>query len=166
MAKGQVYRFNIINCEKTNSQFNYGMQPLLYSEREAEEGRPGWTRAGASISYCKNNFYCDCDEQGREEGRRGGRVENRGGEKKKQYYTLSFSLSFPHSGDHCYLAYHYPYSYSMLLVSAYPVFVYSLSLSHFPSDALLLFDYRGVLSMQMHNYSFLCFVYHHVCLRI
>ncbi|KAG1688939.1 Cytosolic carboxypeptidase 1 [Nymphon striatum] len=31
------YTFNIINCEKFNSQFNFGMQPLLYSVKEAIE---------------------------------------------------------------------------------------------------------------------------------
>lgn len=119
MRKGQVYRLNIINCEKTNSQFNYGMQPLLYSTREAEEGRPGWTRAGTRITYYKNNFYWDPTEREKEGRRERGKGEKDGGkgEKRKGYHTLSFSLSFPHSGDHCYLAYHYPYSYSMLMVS-------------------------------------------------
>ena len=112
MKKEEVYRFNIINCEKANSQFNYGMQPLLYSVREAEEGKPGWVRAGTNITYYKNNYWT---EREREEGRRGRKKGKEG--KRKQYHTLSFSLSFPHSGDDCYLVYHYPYSYSMLLVS-------------------------------------------------
>ena len=109
MTKGRPYRFNVVNCEKTNSQFNYGMQPLLYSELEAVEGRPGWTRAGSHISYYKNNFYTDC----RVEGRR----DRKEGDGRKVYYSLTFSVSFPHSGDSCYLAYHYPYSYTMLMVS-------------------------------------------------
>ena len=120
MKKGQVYRFNIINCEKSISQFNYGMQPVLYSVREAEEGRPGWVRGGTNITYYKNNFYWDWSEEERDgggKGRRKGKKEVGKEGKRKQYHTLSFSLSFPHSGDHCYLAYHYPYSYSMLLVS-------------------------------------------------
>ena len=62
MVTGPLYRLNIINCEKSNSQFNYGMQPVLYSEREALEGRPGWTRAGTKITYYKNNYYCDRGE--------------------------------------------------------------------------------------------------------
>ena len=109
MTKGRPYRFNVVNCEKTNSQFNYGMQPLLYSELEAVGGRPGWTRAGSHISYYKNNFYTDC----RVEGRR----DRKEGDGRKVYYSLAFSVSFPHSGDSCYLAYHYPYSYTMLMVS-------------------------------------------------
>ena len=109
MIKDELYRFNIINCEKANSQFNYGMQPLVYSEKEAIEGRPGWLRAGTKITYYKNNFYYDSDiESGKE------RKED-----ERQHhccYTLSFSLSFPYSNDNCYVAYHFPYSFSMLMV--------------------------------------------------
>ena len=107
MVAGQHYRFNITNCEKPNSQFNFGMQPVLYSVKEAEEGRPGWVRAGSHITYYKNNFIRieEVDEVA-ESTRKG----------HKSYYTLTFSIDFPHSGDTCYLAYHYPYTYSMLLV--------------------------------------------------
>ncbi|CAB1321578.1 unnamed protein product [Coregonus sp. 'balchen'] len=42
MRVGAPYRFNIINCEKSNSQFNYGMQVLMYSVQEAISGRPRW----------------------------------------------------------------------------------------------------------------------------
>ncbi|KAG8516306.1 Cytosolic carboxypeptidase 4 [Galemys pyrenaicus] len=38
-----------------------------------------------------------------------------GGASGRSYYTLTFSLTFPHSGDTCYLAYHYPYTYSALM---------------------------------------------------
>lgn len=39
-----------------------------------------------------------------------------GGQKGKSYYTLTFSISFGHKDDVCYLAYHYPYTYSTLKV--------------------------------------------------
>nr|XP_023671106.1 cytosolic carboxypeptidase 4-like [Paramormyrops kingsleyae] len=90
------YRFNVINCEKANSQFNYGMQPVLYSVREALEGRPGWVRAGTEICYYRNHFF------------------RRGGRKGSACYTLTFSVTFQHEEDVCYLAYHYPYTYSTL----------------------------------------------------
>ena len=109
MMKSQLYRFNIINCEKANSQFNSGMQPVLYSETEALQGRPGWRRVATKITYYKNNFYWGDEGGGREAA-----VEGR--KKQSQYYTLSFSLSFPHADDNCYLAYHFPYSFSMLMV--------------------------------------------------
>lgn len=96
MEPGVPYRFNIINCEKTNSQFNYGMQPVLYSVREALEGRPHWIRTGAEICYYRNHF---CPVRGR---------------KTANFYTLTFSVTFNHSDDVCYLAYHYPHTYSAL----------------------------------------------------
>ena len=118
MVKCQLYRFNIINCEKASSQFNCGMQPVVYSEREAVEGRPGWVRTATKITYYKNNFSCHSEEEG--EGELRGRSGVRGRRKQcPHYYTLSFSVSFPHTGDNCYLAYHFPYAFSMLMVS-YP----------------------------------------------
>ncbi|VDQ14323.1 unnamed protein product, partial [Trichobilharzia regenti] len=32
------------------------------------------------------------------------------------YYTASFVIRFPYAGDVCYLAYHYPYTYTRLLI--------------------------------------------------
>ncbi|KAI1904526.1 hypothetical protein AGOR_G00006550 [Albula goreensis] len=96
MQRNVPYRFNIISCEKANSQFNYGMQPVLYSVREALEGRPHWVRTGTEICYYRNHF---CPSSGT---------------KGPAYYTLTFTVTFPHSEDVCYLAYHYPYTYSAL----------------------------------------------------
>ncbi|NXD14947.1 CBPC4 carboxypeptidase, partial [Nothocercus nigrocapillus] len=93
------YRFNIINCEKFNSQFNYGMQLVMYSVKEALQGRPSWLRVGSDISYYKNH-YRSCAA---------------GGMRRKSYYTLAFSITFPHKDDVCYLAYHYPYTYSAMM---------------------------------------------------
>ena len=45
------YIFNIINYEKTNSQFIFGMQPVMFSVKEAMSGRPHWRRVGADICY-------------------------------------------------------------------------------------------------------------------
>ena len=36
---------------------------------------------------------------------------------KNTGYTATFAISFPHVDDTCYLAYHYPYLYSDLMVS-------------------------------------------------
>ncbi|XP_032906011.1 cytosolic carboxypeptidase 4 [Amblyraja radiata] len=105
MRAGISYRFNIINCEKTNSQFNYGMQPVLYSVHEALCGRAQWVRAGTDISYYRNHYFT----QG---------AEGKGG-KETAFYTLTFNITFPHSKDVCYLAYHYPYTYSTLMTHLY-----------------------------------------------
>ncbi|XP_030643627.1 cytosolic carboxypeptidase 4 [Chanos chanos] len=96
MVANAPYRFNIINCEKGNSQFNYGMQPVLYSVREALEGRPHWMRTGSEICYYRNHF---CPRRG---------------QKRTNFYTLTFMVTFRHEEDVCYLAYHYPYAYSAL----------------------------------------------------
>ncbi|XP_054551431.1 cytosolic carboxypeptidase 4 [Talpa occidentalis] len=100
MRAAVPYRLNIINCEKPNSQFNYGMQPTLYSVKEALLGRPTWIRAGYDICYYKNHYRQSAAATG--------------GASGKCYYTLTFGVTFPHSGDICYLAYHYPYTYSAL----------------------------------------------------
>ncbi|KAI5105583.1 cytosolic carboxypeptidase 4 [Silurus meridionalis] len=96
MTANVPYRFNIINCEKGNSQFNYGMQPVVYSVKEALEGRPQWVRTGTEICYYRNHFR-PC------EGHRGHRL-----------YTLTFTMTFKHEEDVCYVAYHYPYTFSGL----------------------------------------------------
>ncbi|XP_075216062.1 cytosolic carboxypeptidase 1-like isoform X2 [Lycorma delicatula] len=94
------YTLNIINCDKPNSQFNFGMRPLLYSVKEAMLGRPSWVRAGDDICYFKNSYYCSGKSK-----------------KKKSFQTLSFSILFPHNLDVCYMAYHFPYTYSRLLLN-------------------------------------------------
>ncbi|XP_068580033.1 cytosolic carboxypeptidase 4 [Cebidichthys violaceus] len=96
MVAAVPYRFNVINCEKSNSQFNYGMQPVLYSVREALEGKPHWVRTGTEICYFRNHF---CPARGR---------------RRTTFYTLTFTITFKHNEDVCYLAYHYPYTYSAL----------------------------------------------------
>ncbi|XP_048812209.1 cytosolic carboxypeptidase 4 isoform X1 [Lagopus muta] len=101
MKSAVPYRFNVINCEKLNSQFNYGMQLVLYSVKEALQGRPRWLRAGHDISYYKNHYRCSAAPGG--------------GSRGKCYYTLTFSIKFPHEDDVCYLAYHYPYTYSAMM---------------------------------------------------
>ncbi|XP_043102560.1 cytosolic carboxypeptidase 1 isoform X2 [Puntigrus tetrazona] len=100
MRPGVRYRFNIINCEKSNSQFNYGMQVLMYSVQDAINGRPHWVRTGSDICYYKNHFSRSSIAAG--------------GQKGKSYFTLTFTVTFQHKDDVCYFAYHYPYTYSML----------------------------------------------------
>uniref|UniRef100_T1JFQ4 tubulin-glutamate carboxypeptidase n=1 Tax=Strigamia maritima TaxID=126957 RepID=T1JFQ4_STRMM len=99
------YTFHISNCEKQNSQFNFGMKPVMYSVKEAMLGRPGWVRFGTDICYYKNIYYRErppSDES-----------------QEKCYYTASFTLAFPHAHDVCYLAYHYPYPHTLLQTDIY-----------------------------------------------
>ncbi|XP_032686214.1 cytosolic carboxypeptidase 1-like isoform X3 [Odontomachus brunneus] len=98
MEANAPYTFNIINCEKANSQFNFGMKPILFSVAEAKCGRPGWVRTGVDICYYRNCYQRPA----------------RGG---KTYLTTSFTVTFPHAHDVCYLAYHFPYTYSQLMTN-------------------------------------------------
>ncbi|XP_067130641.1 cytosolic carboxypeptidase 1-like [Centruroides vittatus] len=99
------YTFNIINCEKTNSLFNNGMNPLMFSVKEFLINRKGWTRTGWDICYYRNHYTRDNSV-----------VDII---KSKPYYTLTFTVIFPYSKDICYLAYHYPYTYSLLQTHIY-----------------------------------------------
>lgn len=70
--------------------FNFGMQPLMWSEKHGQ----GWKRAGSSIIYFKSGHP---------------RPDSTG-----HYYSVSFNIVFEHEADLCYLAYHYPYTYTDL----------------------------------------------------
>uniref|UniRef100_A0A7N8XPQ2 Cytosolic carboxypeptidase 1 n=1 Tax=Mastacembelus armatus TaxID=205130 RepID=A0A7N8XPQ2_9TELE len=92
MRVGTTYRLNIINCEKSNSQFNYGeMHNTALIKQNVFIFR--------SITV-KNHFARSSIAAG--------------GQKGKSYYTMTFSTSFSHKDDVCYFAYHYPYTYSTL----------------------------------------------------
>ncbi len=90
------YTFNIINYEKANSQLNFGMRPVMFSVKEAMSGRPHWKRIGNDICYYRNSFSKSSQVDG------------------DNYMTASFSVTFPHDRDICYLAYHFPYTYTRL----------------------------------------------------
>ncbi|XP_066949748.1 cytosolic carboxypeptidase 1-like isoform X2 [Macrobrachium rosenbergii] len=105
MEPNTQYTFNIINNEKPNSEFNFGMKPVMFSVREALLGRPAWVRTGSNICYHKNHYsrIPKCHDNVRFK-----KSAN------KSYYTATFTVTFPHAYDVCYLAYHYPYTYTQL----------------------------------------------------
>ncbi|XP_059844075.1 cytosolic carboxypeptidase 3-like [Hypanus sabinus] len=90
--KAVPYRFTIVNLTKSSSLYNRGMKPLLYSSKDASEGRLGWRRVGTHIRYYRST----CRGEGR------------------QFYSLTWTFQFPHDSDTCYFAHCYPYSYSDL----------------------------------------------------
>ncbi|XP_068626632.1 cytosolic carboxypeptidase 1-like [Battus philenor] len=98
MQQGRPYIFNIVNCEKSDSQFNFGMKPVLYSVKEAITGKPGWVRAGSEICYYRNSYHYANQRN-----------------HNKCYLTVTFNIEFPHTNDVCYIAYHFPFTYSMLM---------------------------------------------------
>ena len=80
-----------------------GMQPVIYSVTEAIQGRPQWKREGIDVCYYKNHFSRS--------------AQMAGGAPGKTYYTTTFTVFFQHERDICYIAYHYPYTYTLLQVN-------------------------------------------------
>lgn len=90
------YRFTIVNFIKSDSLYNYGMKPLMYSEKEAQTKKVGWIRSGSDIKYYRNNI----------------KYETSKGE--KPFYSLTWTVEFPHDHDTVYFAHCFPYTYTDL----------------------------------------------------
>ncbi|XP_072278006.1 cytosolic carboxypeptidase 2 [Pyxicephalus adspersus] len=90
--KGIPYRFTITNLMKSNSLYNSGMKPLMYSEHSAALTGQGWKREGKDIKYYRNSRPQD----------------------GVSLYSLTWTFEFPHDNDTCYFAHCYPYTYSDL----------------------------------------------------
>jgi hypothetical protein len=93
--KDRTYRFNIKNLQKSDSLYNYGMLPLVYSRKEAERVSNGWHREAENVCYYQNPHS---------------QKKNKG----NFNYILSFDLSFRYDNDEVYIAHCYPYTYSDL----------------------------------------------------
>ncbi len=95
MQPGETYTFNIVNQDKPNSQFNFGMQPVIWSAAAAAAKMPGWRRQGENIAYFRNSLSTAVN---------------------KQLFTVSFSIKGSPYGadDTVFVAYHYPYTYTDL----------------------------------------------------
>ncbi|XP_077640554.1 cytosolic carboxypeptidase 2 [Lonchura striata] len=85
-----LYRFTIANMAKPKSLYGQGLQPLLYSQRDAQSRGIGWRRVGTDVRYYR-------DSTG-----------------EPPMFRLSWSVRFPHNGDTCFFAACYPYTYSDL----------------------------------------------------
>jgi cytosolic carboxypeptidase protein 2/3 len=96
MAEGQHYKFNIVNLEKSDSLYNMGLRPLMFSERTFAMQGVGWFRCGHNIAYFSNGIR---------------RLHR---SKTSYYQTLTFTFSTPYANDTIYLAHCYPYTFSML----------------------------------------------------
>uniref|UniRef100_A0A8D8R903 Cytosolic carboxypeptidase 1 n=1 Tax=Cacopsylla melanoneura TaxID=428564 RepID=A0A8D8R903_9HEMI len=113
MESQAVYTLNIINQEKSHSQYQQGMKPLLFSVKEAACGRGAWLRTGSDVCYYRNSYISNRHQ--RYLGRKSARAASKNSH--EFYHTLSFTVKFQHSLDICYLAYHYPFTYSTLLTN-------------------------------------------------
>jgi len=81
------YKFNIINMLKSDSLFNQGMKPVIYSLTEEKKSGQAWVHKGFDICYYRNS---------------------------KKYHTATFTLHSDYNHDTIYIAYCYPYTYTDL----------------------------------------------------
>ncbi|CAF1315913.1 unnamed protein product [Adineta ricciae] len=98
MIANITYRLRIINLMKKSSLYNEGMQILLYSGVDARRESRGWQRIGHHINYSEYKQ----------------RSYNSLLDRDINYFELDFQLEFAHSGDTCYIAHCFPYTYSDL----------------------------------------------------
>ena len=116
----EIFRLHLIVFRRT------GMQPVLFSSLSGS-----WSRVGKDILYYRSNTVFSrtksgspCDSNSSGEAAAGGTtVRQKSGKREaskttKRFYTLTFTVTFPHNQDTCCLAYHFPYTYTMLRVSS------------------------------------------------
>ncbi|XP_043541042.1 cytosolic carboxypeptidase 2-like isoform X2 [Chiloscyllium plagiosum] len=114
-----TYKFKIVNLLKKDSLYNYGMKPLVYSEKDAKEHNIGWFRSGHHITYKPWN--------------------NKGFNKSLpnvQYYCLAFQIEFNNRNDTYYLAHCYPYRYTDLKAHLDEIVNDSKHSAHFKKEVL------------------------------
>ncbi len=56
MVPGEPYTFHVVNHDKANSQFNFGMQPVVWSAAAHARHGHGWRRAGDGVAYFRNGL--------------------------------------------------------------------------------------------------------------
>ena len=93
MQKGRRYRFNLINLEKPSSQYNNGMQPVVYSELAAEQDGKAWFRRGENVCYYQNLYR-----------------KNKNGKKGTSCFTVTWTDVHDRDDDRVYYAYCLPYT--------------------------------------------------------
>ncbi|XP_067874643.1 cytosolic carboxypeptidase 2-like isoform X2 [Heterodontus francisci] len=114
-----TYKFKIVNLLKKDSLYNYGMKPLVYSEKDAKEQNIGWFRSGHHIMYKPwnkktfNNLF-----------------------PYAQHYCLEFQIEFSNKDDTYYLAHCYPYRYTDLKAHLDEIINDSKHLTHFKKEVL------------------------------
>lgn len=94
VQRNRTLRFSIVNLIKSDSLFNYGMKPTVFSKVRYERRNIGWIREGQKISYEPNQIKREC--------------------KETHFYTLNFEYKFQHDDDTVYFSHSYPYTYSDL----------------------------------------------------
>ncbi|RYH29295.1 hypothetical protein EON65_08990 [archaeon] len=97
-------RLNLINMQKKDSLYNYGMKPAVYAESDGGKGEGDWGHDGTDICYYRNGLT-------------NLKVVSSTSKKKKNIirtqYSLSFTYTFRRPGT-VYFAHAFPYTYSDL----------------------------------------------------
>jgi hypothetical protein len=91
--RNRQYTINIKNYQKSDSLYNHGMMPLVYSRKDYEKYKRSWQRDGENIVYYQNP------------NKKKGSVLN---------YCMTFNISFKYDNDEVYMSHCYPYTYSDL----------------------------------------------------
>jgi hypothetical protein len=92
-------RFNIINMQKNDSLYNYGMKPTVFS---INNKTAGWRHTGSDVCYYKNTKKTLSSNSLKN------KIKN-----IKSRYSLSFTYTF-HEKDTVYFAHCIPYTYTYL----------------------------------------------------
>eukprot|EP00644_Phytophthora_capsici_P004248 jgi/Phyca11/109822/e_gw1.17.720.1 len=112
---GQKYRFNIVNLCKPNSLFNQGLQPVVYSVRDARQQGKGWVRSGTDIYYFANSYVRPPRNSTAFPGVAPTDMTPvvPPAAPTMTYYTLTFTLEFWNAEDTYLIAHSYPYTLTM-----------------------------------------------------
>jgi hypothetical protein len=94
--KGQTVHFNVVNMTRPGCLYNHGMLVNMWSLKRNQPRFVGWERAGFNLKYGPTNRNMGRQRKGR------------------QYFTLSFSVTFDYEDDKVWFASTIPYTYSML----------------------------------------------------
>lgn len=94
---GRKYTFSVVNYTKSDSLFNYGMKPAVYSLKENNnvfDVEKGWKRDGEEVVYKK------------------GKLPREGSH--RMYYRLTFKITANYDQDKLWISHSYPYTYTKL----------------------------------------------------
>ncbi|ALC49802.1 NnaD, partial [Drosophila busckii] len=99
--RNMLYRFSIVNLVKSDSLYNDGMRPVMYSNQAAKVKNEGWRRCGNNICYYRNDDESNSNANNEED-------------EDNSSYTLTFTIEFDYDDDTVFFAHSYPYTYSDL----------------------------------------------------
>ena len=103
---GQTVRFNLVNHNKEDSLFNYGLLPAVYSDVDASTRAYGWRRIGTNACYYRSASGFERRKKSAKSGKASTSF--------KHFYITTFTYTFTNLADTVYFAYCQPYTASNL----------------------------------------------------